>query len=217
MSGHAKEEKRHKRVQNLNSRHSLCLSLFAKPFLSFWLVLVTNSIMKTPFEVQFTRHWTNFHFFVYRYTACQSRFSYELEMKMREQNRNNKRTEIERFHWFVERIQTRVAYGWLSERSSENISCPRTFQKSIDTSIFLLQHDWPIEQCFLHFRVFFGGKTKSPCFDLFIYWLINRRALTETIFQGHRKVALSKRNNKYMYMCMCIQSQSLSYRVAYHH
>ena len=52
MSGHAKEEKRHKRVKNLNSRLSLCLSLCAKPFLSFWLLLVTNSIMKTPFEVQ---------------------------------------------------------------------------------------------------------------------------------------------------------------------
>ena len=39
------------------------------------------------------------------------RFSYDLEMKTREQNRNNKRTEIERFD-FVERIQTRVAFGW---------------------------------------------------------------------------------------------------------
>ena len=39
------------------------------------------------------------------------RFSYDLEMKTREQNRNNKRTEIERFDWFIERIQTRVAFG----------------------------------------------------------------------------------------------------------
>ena len=39
------------------------------------------------------------------------RFSYDLEMKTREQNRNNKRTETERFHWFIERIQTRVAFG----------------------------------------------------------------------------------------------------------
>ena len=36
-------------------------------------------------------------------------------MKTREQNRNNKRTEIERFDWFIERIQSRVAFGWLSE------------------------------------------------------------------------------------------------------
>ena len=33
-----------------------------------------------------------------------------------EQNRNNKLTEIERFDWFIERIQTRVALNWLSER-----------------------------------------------------------------------------------------------------
>ena len=40
-------------------------------------------------------------------------------MKTPEQNRNNKRTEIEQFDWFMERIQTRVAFGWLSERSGE--------------------------------------------------------------------------------------------------
>ena len=55
------------------------------------------------------------------------RFSCDLEMKTREQNRNNKQTEIERFDWFIERIQTRVAFGWLSERSGEKTSCPRTF------------------------------------------------------------------------------------------
>ena len=55
------------------------------------------------------------------------RFSYDLEMKKCEQNRNNKRTEVERFDWFIERIQTLVAFGWLSERSGEKTSCPRTF------------------------------------------------------------------------------------------
>ena len=55
------------------------------------------------------------------------RFSYDLEMIAREQKRNNKRTETERFDWFIERIQTRVAFGWLSERSGEKTSCPRTF------------------------------------------------------------------------------------------
>ena len=38
----------------------------------------------------------------------------------------------------------------------------------------ILQHNWPIEQCLLLIRVFFGGKTKSPCFDLFIHWLIKQ-------------------------------------------
>ena len=102
------------------------------------------------------------------------RFSYDLEMKTREQNRKNKRTEIERFDWFIERIQTRVAFGWLSERSGEKTSRPRTRNQSILRPDVIMQHDWPIEQCPLHIRVFFGGKTKSPRFDLFIHWLIKQ-------------------------------------------
>ena len=54
---------------------------------------------------------------------------------MWKRNRNNDPTEIERFDWFIERIQTRVAFGWLSERSGEKTSCPRTFWKSIDSSL----------------------------------------------------------------------------------
>ena len=63
------------------------------------------------------------------------RFLYDLEMKTREQNRNNKRTGIERFDWFIERIQTRVAFGWLSKRSRKKTSCLRTFWKSMDPSL----------------------------------------------------------------------------------
>ena len=55
------------------------------------------------------------------------RFLFDLEMKTREQNWNNKRKEIERFDWFIDRIQTRVAFDWLSELSGEKISCARTF------------------------------------------------------------------------------------------
>ena len=55
------------------------------------------------------------------------RFLFDLEMKTRKQNWNNKRKEIERFDWFIDRIQTRVAFDWLSELSGEKISCPRTF------------------------------------------------------------------------------------------
>ena len=95
-------------------------------------------------------------------------------------NRNNKRKEIDRFDWFVERIQTRVAFGWLSERSGIKTSCPRNFLE-INRYLALtviLQHDWLIEQCLLHIRVFFGGKTRSPCFDLFIHWLIKQITIT---------------------------------------
>ena len=104
------------------------------------------------------------------------RFSYDLEMKTREQNRNNKRTEIERFDWFIKRIQTRVAFGWLSERSAENTSMPEELSRNQLILRFhvILQRDWPIEQCLLHIRVFFGRKKKSPCLDLFIHWLINK-------------------------------------------
>ena len=105
------------------------------------------------------------------------RFSYDLEMKMREQNRNNKRTAIEGFDWFIERIQTRVAFGWLRERSGEKTSC-RKLSRNQPILYFdvKVQHDvyGPIEQYLLHIRVFFGGKTKRSCFDLFIHWLIKQ-------------------------------------------
>ena len=38
----------------------------------------------------------------------------------------------------------------------------------------ILQQDWSIEQCLLHIRVFFGGKTRRPWFDLSIHWLIKQ-------------------------------------------
>ena len=50
-----------------------------------------------------------------------------LKGKRANKTEKNKRKEIERFDWFIERIQTRVAFGWLSERSGEKTSCPRTF------------------------------------------------------------------------------------------
>ena len=43
-------------------------------------------------------------------TILVERFSYDLEMKAHEQNRNNKWTEIERFDWFIERTDKRA---WL--------------------------------------------------------------------------------------------------------
>ena len=74
----------------------------------------------------------------------------------------------------------------LSELSGKKTSCPKILiskNQPILRYDVILQHD------------FFGGKTKSPCFDLFIHWLIkqitNRR--TETFFQGHTKIALSSK------------------------
>ena len=42
-------------------------------------------------------------------------------MKTLERKRNNKRTELKRFDWFIERIVKRVAFGWLSGRSGEKL------------------------------------------------------------------------------------------------
>ena len=57
----------------------------------------------------------------------------------------------------------------------------------------ILQHDWSIEQCLLHIRVFFGGKTKRPCFDLFIHWLIKQ--LTNT-YRNHFSRASENRSTQ---------------------
>ena len=116
------------------------------------------------------------------------RFSYDLEMKTREQNRNNKRTEIERFDWFIERIQTHLAFGWLSE----------LFRNRFDV---ILQQDWPIEQCLLHIRVFFGGKTKSPCFVLFNHWLTKQ--LTNT-YRNHFSRTYENRSISVFVYKLCI-------------
>ena len=40
-------------------------------------------------------------------------------MNTPEKKQNNKRKEIERFDWFIERIQTGMAFGWLRKRSGE--------------------------------------------------------------------------------------------------
>ena len=97
-------------------------------------------------------------------------------MKTREQNRNNKRTEIERFDWFIKRIQTRVAFSWSSERLGEKTSCPIELARNQLILRFdvILQHVWPIDQCFLNTRIFFGGKTKSSCSYPIIQWLIKQ-------------------------------------------
>ena len=62
------------------------------------------------------------------------RYSCNPEMKTRERNRNNKRTEIKQFDWFIERIQMHLAFGWLSERSAEKTSCPKNFLEIALTS-----------------------------------------------------------------------------------
>ena len=116
-----------------------------------------------------------------RFCKVIERFSYDLEMKTRKQNRNNKRTEIARFDWFIERIQTRLAFGLLSERSDEKTSCLQNFLEIIRYLAFTSYCN-TIGQSNSAFSIlgffFFSGKTKRPCFDLFIHWLL--RQITNT-------------------------------------
>ena len=53
----------------------------------------------------------------------------------------------------------------------------------------ILQHDC---QCLLYFRVFFGWKTKRPCFDLFIHWLIKK----SNTFRNHFSRSYENRSNQ---------------------
>ena len=69
-----------------------------------------------------------------------------------------------------------MAFGWFRANTWVKKIHARELSRNQPILRFdvILQHDWPIEQCLLHIRVFFGGKTKRPCFDLFIHWLIKQ-------------------------------------------
>ena len=71
--------------------------------------------------------------------------------------------EIERFDWFIERIQTHVAFGWISERSSEKNVMPEELSRNQSILPFdvMLQHDWSIEQCLLHVVFSLAGKRRG--------------------------------------------------------
>ena len=61
----------------------------------------------------------------------------------------------------------------------------------------ILQHNWPIEQCLLHIKVFFGREKKRPWSDLFIRWLIKQ--ITNT-YQNHFSRSYEIRSKGYMGM-----------------
>ena len=75
--------------------------------------------------------------------------------------------------WLVYRTDANAPGFWLVKRTLgwKNVMPEELSRNCFDV---ILQHDWSIEQCLLHIRVFFGGKTKSPCFVLFIHWLIKQ-------------------------------------------
>ena len=100
--------------------------------------------------------------------------------------------------WLLYRRDTKRA--WLLGRLSDpRVKKLYTRELSRNQQILhldvILQHDWPIEQCLLHIRVFFGGKTKRPCFDLFMHWLIKQ--ITNT-YRNHFSRSYENRSNHHL-------------------
>ena len=104
---------------------------------------------------------------------------------------NNKRKEIERFDWFIERIQTCMAFDWLKKRSGEiKTFMPENFPE-INWYFALTSYCNTIGQsnnvvCILGFSL--AGKRRV---HVLIFDKTNNEHLAETIFRGHRKIALS--------------------------
>ena len=93
--------------------------------------------------------------------------------------------------WLVYRTDTNAPGFWLVKRTLgwKNFMPEELSRNRFDV---ILQHDWSIEQCLLHIRVFFGGKTKSPCFVLFNHWLTKQ--LTNT-YRNHFSRTYKNRSN----------------------
>ena len=82
-----------------------------------------------------------------------------------------------------------------SKRSSEKLHARELSRNKLILRFDVtVQHDWPIEQCLLHIRVFFSGKTKRSCFDLFIHWLIKQ--ITNT-YRNHRRDPFNQNFRKF--------------------
>ena len=98
--------------------------------------------------------------------------------------------------WLVYRTDTNARGFWLVKRTLgwKNFM-PENFLE-INRYFALTSYCNTIGQSNNAFSIlgFFGRKTKSPCFDLFIHWLIKQitKTYTETTFQAHTKIALPR-------------------------
>ena len=104
-----------------------------------------------------------------------------------------KQTNGNREIWLVYRTDTNAPGFWKKLHARE-----LSRNQSILRFDVILQHDWPIEQWLLHIRVFFGGKTKSPWFDVFIHWLIKQ--MTNT-YRNHFSRLYENRSNARFRQC----------------
>ena len=95
--------------------------------------------------------------------------------------------------WLVYRTDTNAPGFWLVKRT---LGWKNFMPEELSRNCFdvILQHDWSIEQCLLHIRVFFGDKTKSPCFFLFNHWLIKQ--MTNT-YRNHFSRTYENHSNEF--------------------
>ena len=121
------------------------------------------------------------------------------------QNRNKKRAEIKRFDWFIERIQTHLPFGWLSERTTEKTSCPQNVLKIASKSY--CNRIGQSKNAFSILGFSLAGKRRvHACFVFFIHWLLK---LSETIFQGHTKLVLTAFRNSWAAFWFPIKAQDM--------
>ena len=89
--------------------------------------------------------------------------------------------------WWVYRTDTNargLLVGLANARVKKLLAQELSRNQSIPHFDVIPQHDCAIEQC-----LFFGGKTKRPCFDLFIHWLIKQ--ITNT-YRNHFSKVIGK-------------------------
>ena len=86
--------------------------------------------------------------------------------------------------WLVKRtLRWKKLHAWELSRN-----------QSILRSDTILQHKWQIEQRLLHIRVFFGGKTKSSCFDLFLAYKRNNKHLPKHFLRSYENLSIPNGN-----------------------
>ena len=112
---------------------------------------------------------------LFLYSCCVIRATFVGPWNEKVQTKQKKQTNGNKAILLVYRADTNARGLWFVKRTlgCKNVT-PESFLEINPILRFdvILQHDWPMEQCLLHIRVFFGGKTKSPCFNLFIHCLI---------------------------------------------
>ena len=148
-------------------------------------VIVTLSLL-------LSRHWTRCN--VQSLVKAIFVWPWNENARTKQKQRTNSNTAL----WLVYRTDTNVRGFWLVKRTLgwKNFMLENFLE--INRYLALTSYCNTNGQCLLHFRVFFRWKTKRPCFDLFIHWLIKKilHTYTETgIFQGHRKIASDQVRN----------------------